>query len=291
MITVFTTTYNRAYSLPRLYNSLTKQTNQDFEWLLIDDGSTDETESVIKDIINKHDSSFHVRYFKEANAGKAAEINKGALLANGQWFFIVDSDDWLPKDAVATIITETDKIQSKDVGVVCGMKFFENDTPVGTDSSFDTTECTHFDFKYRNKASNQGDLAEVIKTSILRSYPFPVFQNEKFCPEAVVFNRIALKYKTRYFFKNIYYCEYQPDGLSAHITRLRMRNWQSSLLCYAEQAQCPVPFKIKLRSWINFWRFSFCANRRLNITSYQVPSWAFLCKPLGFVLHLIDKRK
>lgn len=291
MITIFTTTYNRAYSLPRLYNSLTKQANQDFEWLLIDDGSTDETESVIKDIINKHKYSFPIRYYKETNSGKAAEINKGAFLANGQWFYIVDSDDWLPKNAIATIITEASKIQSKDVGVVCGMKFYENDTPVGTDSSFDTTECTHFDFKYRNKASNQGDLAEVIRTSVLRLYPFPIFPGEKFCPEAVIFNRIAQKYKTRYFFKNIYYCEYQPDGLSANITKLRMENWQSSLLCYAEQAQCPIPINIRIRSWINFWRFSFCANRKIKSASYQVPFWAFLFKPLGYVFHLKDKRR
>ncbi len=291
MITVFTTTYNRAYSLPRLYLSLIKQTTFDFEWILIDDGSTDDTDTVMKDIISNHQYPFPIRYYQEANSGKAAEINKGALLAHGQWFFIVDSDDWLPQDAVATIIKETSMIQSKDVGVICGMRFYENGIPVGADQSFETTECTHFDFKYRNKASNQGDLAEVIKTSVLKAYPFPIFSGEKFCPEAVVFNRIALKYKTRYFFKNIYYCEYQSDGLSAHITRLRMNNWQSSLLCYAEQAHCPVPLKIKARSWINFWRFSFCTNRKINLASYQIPFWAYLCKPLGFAFHLIDNKK
>ena len=98
-ITVFTPTYNRAYTLERLYKSLLNQTSYDFEWLIVDDGSTDNTSELIKSFQNNQ--LFDVRYYKQGNGGKHVAINKGVELAEGELFFIVDSDDYLTDDAIA----------------------------------------------------------------------------------------------------------------------------------------------------------------------------------------------
>jgi glycosyltransferase involved in cell wall biosynthesis len=101
MITIFTPTYNRAYSLRRLYDSLCKQTSNDFEWLVVDDGSTDDTENLINSFIA--DGKVDIRYFKQANGGKHRAINFGVREARGELFFIVDSDDQVTPDAVEWI--------------------------------------------------------------------------------------------------------------------------------------------------------------------------------------------
>ena len=97
--TIFTPTYNRAYILPQLYQSLCMQTCKDFEWLIIDDGSTDNTYSLVEDWINKC-KQFSIRYYAKENAGKPRAINDGVKKAKGKYFFMVDSDDRLKPDAI-----------------------------------------------------------------------------------------------------------------------------------------------------------------------------------------------
>lgn len=286
-ISIFTPTYNRAYSLPRLFESLTKQTVLDFEWIVINDGSEDNTQVILDSYAQN--SSFPVTVINSSNQGKYRAINQGMSLAKGRWFFIVDSDDWLPENSVELILEEEKKLKnSTRVAVLCGMRYTPEGVRVGGDVDFETLECTPFDFRYRMNIG--GDFAEVIRTDVLKEYPFPDIPGENFCPESVLFNRIALKFLTHYFPKNIYICDYQPDGLSAKIDRLRMKNWRASLLCYHIQAHCPVPFKIKVRSWINFWRFYYAADQPVNILQYSIPLWAYLFKPVGRLLYIKDKK-
>lgn len=287
-VTVFTPTYNRAYSLPRLFESLKKQSVYDFEWIVINDGSTDNTKMLLSSFVDEC-SLFPVTVIHSSNQGKYKAINQAMTLAKGRWFFIVDSDDWLPQDAIAKLLEEEKRIVDTDkVGVLCGMRYTPAGQRVGGNVCFETLECTLFDFRYRMNV--KGDLAEVIRTDILRQFPFPDMSPETFCPENVLFYRIALEYLTHYFPENIYICDYQSDGLSAKIDRLRMQNWRSSLLCYHIQAHCPVPFRIKARSWINFWRFYFCADSPVDMTQYKIPFWGMLLKPLGWLFFQKDKR-
>ena len=104
LITVFTPTYNRAKLLPRLYKSLQEQTNKDFEWVIVDDGSTDNTKEVIDNIITQQENDFPIRYFYKENGGKHTAINQGAKEAKGELFFIADSDDVLLfRNSISTI--------------------------------------------------------------------------------------------------------------------------------------------------------------------------------------------
>lgn len=103
LITIFTPTYNRAELLPRLHKSLQEQTNKNFEWIVVDDGSTDNTKEVIENIILQQENDFPIRYFYKENGGKHTAINRGVREANGDLFFIVDSDDILTFNSVELI--------------------------------------------------------------------------------------------------------------------------------------------------------------------------------------------
>ena len=100
MITIFTPTYNRANFLAPLYDSIKNQSSKDLEWVIVDDGSTDNTHSAVAEIISSHDGSFPIRYFKKPNGGKHTAINMGVNVAEGELFLILDSDDELPPTAI-----------------------------------------------------------------------------------------------------------------------------------------------------------------------------------------------
>ena len=130
MITVFTPTYNRGYIIKQLYDSLILQSYKDFEWLVIDDGSTDDTEELFKSFIAEQKLNIH--YLKIENGGKHRAINKGVILAQGKYFFIVDSDDYLHNNALERIYFYTKQIEDdKTFAGVCGLKIYPNGRKVG----------------------------------------------------------------------------------------------------------------------------------------------------------------
>ena len=196
MITVFTPTYNRAYTLGDLYNSLLNQSCFDFEWLIVDDGSTDETEQLVKNWLDN--GKFVVRYFKKANGGKPSAINYGLQLAKGEYFWIIDSDDTATADGVATCIKWMESLpKDKKFAGVGGLRGDKNGGIIGT--TFDGTyvDATTLERSIYNIC---GDKSEVFFTNVIKQFPFPEFSGEKFVPEALIWNRIAKAgYKIRWF--------------------------------------------------------------------------------------------
>ena len=213
--TVFTPAYNRAHTLTRLYESLKRQSLKDFEWLVVDDGSTDNTEELIQSFIDEK-PFFEINYIKTENGGKHRAINRGMPYARGELTFLLDSDDWLTDDSLEIIDTEEKKIldEKKDGFVsISGLKLYSNGTPIGK-----TFEGDHIEITYLERGRNgiSGDKGEVFYTDILKKYPFPEFEGEKFATERLVWNEMAKDgYKIRYFNKPVQYCEYLEDGLTA----------------------------------------------------------------------------
>lgn len=234
MITVFTPTYNRAYILSNLYKSLKKQSYKNFEWIIIDDGSNDNTEDLVKSWI-KEKNFFDIIYKKTANKGKHVAINKGVNIAKGELFFIVDSDDFLSDNALERVAFWESTIKTKELFVgVSGNRSYFDGTLIGTtfNSNNKYLDCTHIE---REKYNINGDKAEVYYTKILRKYPFPEFKNEKFCCESLVWLRIARDgYKIRYFNESIYFTEYRDDGLTKNILKKYRENPKGTLLFYKE---------------------------------------------------------
>lgn len=286
MITILTPTFNRAHLLPRLFESLTHQTDFNFEWLVIDDGSTDETSDLFAG--NTFLSApFSIRYYRQKNGGKHRALNAGVKQAKGNFIFIADSDDWLLPQSVAIVGQHTSAIVDDNTFAgVAGLDVFDDERIVGTGLSQYIIDCNAMDIRYRYHVD--GDLKEVFKTTVLQEFPFPEIQDEKFCPEQLVWFRIAQKYKLRYFNTPIYVAEYQPNGITASIIRVRMLAPQATCMMYAEMLAYKIPFKEKIKAAINFWRFKACAPSRVMITTLK-GGWRW-CYLIGMLLHWRDKK-
>ena len=288
LITVFTPTYNRAHLLPRLYESLKCQSFKDFEWLIVDDGSTDNTDKVLAYILKDGLGEADIRYFKQENGGKHRAINHGVCEARGELFFIADSDDYLPIEALQIVADKYSMIKvDPKIGGVCGLDMALNGNVIGSGLPKDEILCNSIDLRLKYHVT--GDLKEVFLTRVLKEFPFPEIDGERFCPEALVWNRIAQKYDLLFFNKPIYIAEYQEGGLTDRIVRVRMDSPIASMICYKEYCKCNIPFKDKIKSAINFWRFASCSSLPFLKKSKGMLSWFWLC-PAGLFMHYRDKK-
>lgn len=286
MITILTPTYNRAHLLPRVFHSLQQQVSKDFEWVVVDDGSSDNTEILLADFKNKAD--FPIQYFKQKNGGKHRALNKGISIAKGDFILILDSDDELTTNAVEIITSKTNSLNIKSLGGIAGRKCYSNGQLIGGGNKFNEIIANSLSIRYKYHV--KGDLGEIFKTNVLKEFPFPEIEGEKFCPEALVWNRIAQKYELLFFNEAYYIAEYQPDGLTEKIVRIRMTSPIASMIHYAELASYQIPFKEKIKASINFWRFSFNSKMDFGSKLKQVnPLMSFFTLPIGLLMYINDK--
>lgn len=223
-ITIFTPTYNRANLLPRLYNSLLRQSKKNFEWLVVDDGSTDDTGELFKSWIKEN--QIVIRYYFVPNGGKQRAINLALKLTSSEAFFIVDSDDYITSDAVEKISQWFSQV--KDITEIAGVvgirvdilgNYLKGKPRISPNDYIDVS------YSDRGKYSLDADMAEVYKTNVLKNYSFEVWADEKFTPECVVWDQIAFDgYKLRYYDAKIYYCDYQDGGLTKSSYALYFNN-------------------------------------------------------------------
>lgn len=290
MITVITTAYNRADTLPRLYESLRAQHHRDFEWIVVDDGSTDGTWPLLRAMEAEGALRMEARY--RPNGGKHRALNEAVSRAAGELCVIVDSDDYLDPRALDRILFWWEPLRGDEAFAgVAGLKAHFDGRVVGT--PFESLPPSPLDadpLSYRVRHKVRGDRAEVFRTDLLRSHPFPEYPGERFCPEALVWNRIGRRYKLRYFNETVYYCEYLPDGLSARITRLRRESPLASCACYSELYASPLPWAQKAKAAINYWRFAFCRRDPFLEWLDGISLTALPWLPLGLMFYLKDKR-
>lgn len=278
MITVFTPTFNRAYILPKLYESLKSQIYKDFEWLIVDDGSTDGTHDLVDEWMEN--SPFPIRYSYQTNGGKHRAINNGVKLAKGEWFFIVDSDDTLPPDSLMIANKWIKSIQGDaSFAGVCGMRRISGVSPR---VNFESLDISPLGIKDIIRA----DKAEIIKTEVLKNYPFPDIPDEKFCAESLIWNRIGIKYRFRYFNEVIYDCKYLEGGLSFNSIRIRKNSPTYATLLYYEEMLNVPSISRQIRSAINYWRYVWFSNGEQRLSN--VPFWAYPFIIIGLMLCMLD---
>ncbi len=221
MITVFTPTYNRKELLKRCFNSLLQQTDKNFKWLIVDDGSIDDTDKLVS--ILKKEAPFEIIYFYQQNGGKHRAHNTAVKLCDTNYFLILDSDDILSKNAIEVLNKKISLIDNQNnISGILGNRFYiENQKVIGTVVP---------DIKYASgielyqKYNFKGDTLRLYKTKILKEYLFPEIPNEKFISENVVFDRIDQKYKFLIIKDKLYLCEYQENGYSNSINKLKYNN-------------------------------------------------------------------
>ena len=249
-ITVFTPTYNRAYIIEKLYNSLKRQTFADFEWLVVDDGSTDNTEDLF-DKWQNEDNNFPIRYYKQPNKGKCQAINTALDLANGLLFFTMDSDDYLTDNALEKISKWNDSLPSDKR--YCGFAANSGTSPTETVNPIFDAE--YFDATpFERYKSLTGERAMVFYTDIHKQYRYPYYEGEKFMTEAVVWNRMAHDgYQMRFFNDIIWIYEYQEEGLTKAGSSVFVNNPRGYGLCLREKAKFTNDsFLSKLKMYYTF---------------------------------------
>ena len=284
MITVLTPTYNRASLLINLYQSLIKQDFGDFEWIIVDDGSVDATTDIVNQFIKE--GQIVITYIKQANGGKHRALNRGVKEAKGELVLIVDSDDSLPINSLSIIYSHyLDIKDNSSIGGVCGLMAHHDGTIIGERKICSSMNLSSMEMRY--KYGFVGDVCEVFKTEILREFPFPEIENEKFCPEDLIWNRISKKYKLLFFNNVVYYRDYLEGGLTSKIIKIRMESPIASTICYGEMLDFEIPFSSKIKAAINYWRFYFCIKNKSNIRKILSALWFFLF-PIGWFFHVKD---
>ena len=219
-VTVFTPTYNRGYILDRAYNSLLKQTNKNFEWLIVDDGSIDNTQKKVKEWIKEN--KIQIRYIYQRNQGKPLAHNTGVLNAKYNLFFCLDSDDFLVDNCIEIILKEYKKIRddNKITGLIAKRQFLNESKILPPFPSKKSVTLLDLVYKYNYKY----DLLLVYKKEYLKRFLFPSIPNEKFIPEPYVYNQIDQLGTMILIDKELYMCEYLEDGYSKNVKKLITNN-------------------------------------------------------------------
>lgn len=257
--TVLTPTYNRAAYLTGLYDSLLTQTFRDFEWVIVDDGSTDGT----RELVSSWKPFFPVQYSWKPNGGKHTAINMGAIMARGDFVAIMDSDDRCVPNMLERYDYHWRQIPNPNdfafVAALCyaedGQTILGERFPRDIVDSFTVGEAL---------AMARVDRAATVRTEILRKFPYPVFRNERDQLEGVVWNRILRKYGARSVNEALRIRVYAPGGISDKSTHQdrRIANPKGAVVYHAELAFSEAPLGMRLKSLLNAVRFAALAGLR-----------------------------
>jgi glycosyltransferase involved in cell wall biosynthesis len=289
LFTVFTPTYNRAHTLHRVYDSLKAQTYRDFEWLIVDDGSTDDTKQLVEQW--QKEANFPIRYIYQENAGKHVACNRGVREAKGELFLTFDSDDACVPEALERFKYHWDSIpedKRDNFSAVTALCVDQDGKLVGNTFPFDITDSNSIEI--HTKYNSFGDKWGFQRTEVLKEFPFPEFPGEKFIAEGIVWNRLSSKYQTRYVNEKLKIVEYREDGITASSGRMRARHPRGARLYYQEYLRLDIPLKNKIRNLINYIRFSFHAHFSVQkvVIESEYTVLAMLLLPVGYLIYRKD---
>ncbi|MDM9381274.1 glycosyltransferase family 2 protein [Chlorogloeopsis sp. ULAP01] len=297
VFTVFTATYNRAYTLPRVYESLKAQTYCDFEWLIIDDGSTDNTKELVEQW--QEENQFPIRYIYQQNGGLHIALNRGARVAQGELFLQLDSDDSCVPEALERLKYHWDSIpldKRENFTGVTGLCNDQYGNIVGNLFPYHPIDSDVLEIRYRFKVI--GEKWGFNRTDILRQFPYSEEIRGGYISQNVIWNKIARQYKTRFVneFLRIYWTD-QPsimrntsnpgkNALGERLSLLTILNEEIDWFKFA-----PVSF---LRAAIHYSRFSFHLNIAItdqmsNIAPMLGKLLWLIVLPIGYLLYFKDK--
>lgn len=290
-VTVLTATYDRVGTLERLWRSLLGQTFRDFEWLVVDDGSTDGTDAACAEWARS--SPFPIEHVWQPNRGKHVALNRGVERARGRMCAMMDSDDWYLPNALERMLHHWGAIEDESgYASVEGLTLRPDGSLVGTRFPADVFDSDTFEIRAVHGV--RGDTMGMHRTEVLRAFPFPEDLGG-FVPEAVVWNRIAERFRSRFVNEPLAYKEYLSGGLSAGGAAASIRAAPGYRLLFAELAASRrrMPLRHRARAHANHVRYSLHAGsglrRQLSEPGSRVAWLAAL--PVGAALYARDRRR
>ncbi|MGQ4665897.1 glycosyltransferase family 2 protein [Metabacillus halosaccharovorans] len=282
ILTVFTPTFNRAYILHQCYESLKRQTNNEFIWLIIDDGSTDNTEELVKNWIEENYIS--IRYFKQENQGMHGAHNTAYNLIETELNICIDSDDYMPDDAVEKIVSFWKKHGSENVGGIIGLDCHQNREIIGTELPNDMKKSTLFNLYHKHEV--KGDKKLVYRTCLTKKFPYPIYQNEKLVPLSYKYFMLDQECEMLLLNEPLCIVEYLPDGSSMNILRQYKNSANGFRFYRMEMMKLPnTTFNFKFKQAIHYVSCSLFINSNSIIKQSPKKLLTIFVLPLGLILH------
>lgn len=298
-ISIFTPTYNRKDTLVRLYESIKVQNFKDFEWIIVDDGSIDNTSELVAFWIRE--SNFTIKYFYQENSGKHVARNFALEKANGVFFLTIDSDDFFLDDALELMIQAWERYKDEDpklIGVEGHAININTNTITGSLYKENFLISNHIKTRAQDKVT--GDKLRMLKTEVFKKYTFPVYFNEKFVPEGIVWNQLSLEYNILYINNPIAVLDYQVNGITASSVKHRAKNSVGAAMYYVkyiEVSKKVIGSKNKkniLKAKFNTARFYYHSNaQEKTFIEEEIHGWKLniFYRFLGIILSNKDKKE
>lgn len=283
-LTIFTPTYNRAHLLPRLFSSLHNQINKDFTWLIVDDGSTDNTYEVIENF--KKTTDLKIKYIYQKNQGKHIAINTALANINTDLFLIIDSDDFLSMDFRYVIEKHIKYFLDTPylIAIASPTKQIITNKLQTSKVYNHVIEASLLDMNI--KYGITGEFSLIFKTDMAISYTYPVYKNEKFMRESLVYNRMGKLYKFLFVPESIVTAEYQENGLSNNIRNILLKSPEGATLAFKElMNNKDIPTNQRIYYALSFWDYATACNQSFFRKIIQING--FIIK----ILFLIKKFK
>lgn len=287
-LSIVTPVYNRADLLRNCWESLAAQTDKDFEWIVVDDGSSDGSADTVKSL---PDAGFPVILVEKQNGGKHTALNASHDHIQGAYVLILDSDDRLVETAVAQVRAGWAQYASQDhIGMVTFLKGRAVDDP----SCVADDEGVPVDImRYQRRCIHSSDCCEVLRAELYTKYPFPVFEGERFLSEGALWNRVSFTHQCVYINSVIYLAEYLEGGLTKSGRSLRIRNPRGGMFTANLNMNRKNFFKRRIKNGLLYTCYGFFAGMTpAEMTKYcDSQILMCLCLPAGWMLYRYWKKK
>lgn len=280
-LTIFTPAYNRADKLEQIYLSLERQLNNEFEWLIIDDGSRDDTEKVVSQLMKK--SLMNIRYYKKKNGGKHTAHNMAVDMATGKYFLCLDSDDYMNQNSIDMLL-ETIKKCGSDEGIIA-YKCDENKTLLS--DKFPDIKYVPNIYSLSQEYKCKGEFVFVFPTELIQKNKFPVFEGERFVTESVLYDKLDCR--MHILPEVIEICEYQTDGLSNNLNEIMKRNPAGYCLYFMQRIDMQNNLKDRILTIGKYISFSIFAGRSKTVYNGKYKILSKVLYPVGIVMWLYYK--
>ena len=289
LLTVFTPAYNRAHTLGRTYESMLRQDCKDFVWLIVDDGSADNTAQLVKEWQSR-DNGFEIRYIYKENGGMHTAHNTAYANIDTLLNTCIDSDDALADGAVRKIVDKWHEVQDKGYAGIVGLDADMNTGEViGCGFPEDLTETTLSGYYARG---GRGDKKLVYRTDVMRQYPeYPVYEGERYVALAYKYLLCDQDYQLAVLNEVLCDVEYQTDGSSMNMVRQYYRNPRGFAFWRIVKMQYPESAKRLVMDCIHYCSSSMLSRNKRYIKESPKKLLTVLCTPAGAALAALIKWK
>lgn len=286
-LTVFTPAYNRAHTIKRTYDSLLRQTSRDFEWLIIDDGSTDGTEALVAQWVKE--KRIPIRYIRQENQGMHGAHNTAYRNITTELNTCIDSDDWMPDDAVEKIVTFWKEHASDRYAGIVGLDQTADGNIIGKAFPDGMTETT---LQGYYAAGGTGDKKLVYRTDVINRYPeYPLFEGERYVGLAYKYMLIDQDYKLLTINEPLVTVEYQPDGSSYNMYRQYWRNPHGFSFFRKTEMMCAPTLRRRFISCVHYVATSIIAGDTGFVRHSPRKLLTLLAIPAGIAWYLCIRHK